>query len=866
MAPTRFLSFPANPAYLRRFSLLLLSSTFVLLLAGTAFASIGQPRPLLAGESPSWRPGELPDLALLIGDLDPTDPIVERSLVPALAAVAGVDGVEVERTAEGKVVVLASLAAGASGNEVLAEVEQVVASTMGDTPVALGGRAVADRDLLGRLNRGTVIAVVPVLMLLTLVLAASFGLKVGFATGGTICAATLLGGLIGAQMAGPFDGSLGTTALPAVLVASLVSTVLSVRLLDWFKHPVGEDSADIVRRSVGHLVSEAGLLVGGLVLTSLVLAIAGPGRNQAMIVTVGAFFGAVVTFAVLPSILVSLPAVNDDDDNRLFRVNLPDGRDFPTAVLAGFALFLVIVGLFALRVPTSELLDESASPPGSASRRVADELAALGGDPTSSILVTAPEQTSVAKLDAWARDASKLTSVGWVATASGRFVAGELEPDGSDASRFVSNDRLLAVVTPAVSARSLAAQDLVGLLDNPQGLAEAPELSGAPVDAAAAGEESTGNLWLLVFSLALAGALGVLVLVGDLRLAALVGVLRVIGSAALLGVYHLVTDSVSGSELQTAALVSSIGVGLFELGFVRRLAAAVRPNDHAVETELVDELLAPPRTNDVISDVLRREGRAAMLGLAVTVLCGLGFLATDLEVARRLGVALAVGLMVELLVGTWMLRPVLLGRRLIGATERRVGRLDLEALEEALVPAFEDGGNSADVLTLARARSAADPAPVAGGIDPEWRRVVSGLLRAEFGFQTDPDRAELDTVFVADTPVFHELAEHNRRLRSAGFRVSGDGPRLLKVRAVNNGSPVTLAITVDHPERRLVDRDGRVLGVRRGERREGMLWLVQDPSGRYRIAEAVDLGTGEVDTAVPLDRDPLSAGNSPLPA
>ena len=61
------------------------------------------------------------------------------------------------------------------------------------------------------------------------------------------------------------------------------------------------------------------------------------------------------------------------------------------------------------------------------------------------------------------------------------------------------------------------------------------------------------------------------------------------------------------------------------------------------------------------------------------------------------------------------------------------------------------------------------------------------------------------------------------------------------------GSPVTLAITVDHPERKLVDPDGRVLGIRRGERREGMLWLVQDPSGRYRITEAVDLGDSEPD-------------------
>ncbi len=250
---------------------------------------------------------------------------------------------------------------------------------------------------------------------------------------------------------------------------------------------------------------------------------------------------------------------------------------------------------------------------------------------------------------------------------------------------------------------------------------------------------------------------------------------------------------------------------------------------------------------------MRREGKAAMIGLAVAALCGLGFFASDLQVARRLGVALAVGLTIELLVGTWMLRPVLLGRRVTGTRGRRSGRVELDALGEPVELELAGTGHAVNESI------AADPPTTVGAadgdlLDPQWRRVVAGLLRAEFAFQTDPDRAELDTVFVADTPVFAELTEHNRRLRTAGFRVSGDGPRLLKVRAVNTGSPVTLAITVDHPERRLVDRDGRVLGVRRGERRDGMLWLVQDPSGRYRIAEAVDLGTGDVDVTVSTER------------
>jgi hypothetical protein len=133
-------------------------------------------------------------------------------------------------------------------------------------------------------------------------------------------------------------------------------------------------------------------------------------------------------------------------------------------------------------------------------------------------------------------------------------------------------------------------------------------------------------------------------------------------------------------------------------------------------------------------------------------------------------------------------------------------------------------------------------------LSPEWRRIVGGLLRAEFAFQTDPGDAELETVFVSDTPLFTELENHNQRLRTAGLSIIGQGPELVKVTAVNDESPVTLAITVDHPERRLLNAHAELVGIRPAERRHGMLWLVQDPSGRYRIAEAVDLGAGDMQT------------------
>jgi hypothetical protein len=121
---------------------------------------------------------------------------------------------------------------------------------------------------------------------------------------------------------------------------------------------------------------------------------------------------------------------------------------------------------------------------------------------------------------------------------------------------------------------------------------------------------------------------------------------------------------------------------------------------------------------------------------------------------------------------------------------------------------------------------------------------VSSLLREEFRFQTEPKDADLSTVFVEGTPLFNELSQHNLRLRQNGLRITGEGPALVSVKAVNDGEPVTVAITVNHPSRQLISADGRLLGIRPAERRDGMLWLSQDPSGRYRIAEAVDMGDG----------------------
>ena len=120
--------------------------------------------------------------------------------------------------------------------------------------------------------------------------------------------------------------------------------------------------------------------------------------------------------------------------------------------------------------------------------------------------------------------------------------------------------------------------------------------------------------------------------------------------------------------------------------------------------------------------------------------------------------------------------------------------------------------------------------------------VVWSLLRSEFECQAEPSTAELATVFVEETPLFEEVSSHNRRLLDTGLRIQGDGPKIRSLDVVNMSSPIAISVTVEHPRRYLVDTAGRQIGQRTPELREGMLWLMQDPSGRYRIAEAIDLG------------------------
>ncbi len=899
---------------MRRFALIVASSIVFLLLAGTALASIGTARPMMSTQQLGMsgvEPGDLPDVTLLVGANGTGDIArsIRTDLLPALRELDGVHSVATEPIANGRQAVYVSIDDTADG-ELLATISSTVATTMPGTPALVGGRAVADRDVLDRLNRSLLVAIAPVMILLAVMVTASVGGRYGLAVAASVALATLSSGLLGAQSVGRFDGSLATTGVPAVLAGVLVSSVLAFRLLEWFKHPQGDDPAESIRSAIRLLLPEVGLLAGGLVGAAMLLEIVGASRTPATGVAIGTAVAAVVTFAVLPAMLATLPQVPDEDEYRLFRLQLPDGRDVPTPILAGFGVFLLCLGAFATRMPSGDLLDESALPSGVTSRTVAETLRATGGDPTSALLATIGSTDGVVRpeqLSAWARAVSAMPSVGWVESASGRYVDGTLVV-AAQADRFVQEDDVLAVVTPSVAARSLSARELDQMVRS----VDVPDLditlSGVPTDAARAAGAGSGLLILLVGALAFGGAIAAFVIVGSRRTAAIVAVMRLVGVGGALGVYSIVVGDASMSELQIVALVVSLGAGLFELGVLRRLALQGSSIDAVIAFDPAAMASAEQSgfdhgdiAEERMSAALRSEGRAAVIGMAVVAVCGMGLLASDLEIARRLGIGLAAVMIVELLIGTWLLRPALLGERLFyvsfldAEATRRPGAEALvlgagatapasslaagaghaaaagSTLENAHVQTSASDGISTTQIVDSNGGSAVFPnrrstdrldddsalGEIRPLIDPQWRRIVQGLLRAEFSFQNDPANAELSTVFVEDTPVFNELIEHNMALRTNGFRVVGKGPRLVKVQAVDSSSPVTIAITVDHPERRLMDRDGRLLGVRRPERREGMLWLAQDPSGRYRIAEAVDLGTAA---------DPIVAALPVLPS
>ncbi len=749
-----------------------------------------------------WSGGDLPNVSLLLRNVSSSDPAIEATLLPAVRNITGVESAFVDILPGGPPVLHLVVPQAEDLDFVTSQVGEL-STGVGEGDVLVGGQLVYDSEVEGTIGVGLLAALIPVLLVLGFLVAALYGVVVGIGAAASTGLAALMGGLIGSSMAGTFDGTIATTVVPGALVGLLVGATLCFRLISWFKRPPSDDAADNILAAVKSQLPDVGIVLGMLAICMVVALFTGS-APAAIAVFTGAFSGALATLATMPTLLSTQGAVPDNTEFRAVPIRVPDGRDLPIAVILCVAVVLLGLGLVAASSSVSKALIDADSSPSGESAQVAAVLNRLGGDPAAAIRATSSGGTTD-DFALWAQNASRFSGVRWVATSAGRFENGELVVSAGEQPPI---DDRTAIINPAESARSSITQQTVRALreiDTPTTVA----LEGLPVAAEATTDRSSG-VWVLVGVLAALGGAMIFYLLGDLGLGIVAVALRLLSSAAVLGVFHLVVDAPTSSQLAISILVLSTGITLFEIGLLRMIVDAEEPESNFVST------------------AMRSGGGHAIAGLAVLALAGIGLLASSVKVVAAFGIALAVAVIIEIVLGIWLLRPVILGE---------------QALRSA-VP-------SVNGRTILGRRGPREGEPV----NPEWRRVVSSLLREEFRFQTEPDDADLGTVFVEDTPLFGELAQHNLRLRQNGLKIRGEGPSIISVKAVNDGDPVTVAITVDHPSRQLLASDGRLLGVRSAERRDGMLWLAQDPSGRYRISEAVDMGTG-----VPIpDESPVKA-------
>lgn len=758
-----------------------------------------------------WSGGELPNLSIVLRSVSSADPSIEGSILPSVVAIDGVESAFVDVLSGGPPVIHVVASDPDRLDQIASRVGELTSSGDIDGTLLVGGQLISDREVGRAITRSALVAFIPVVLFVGLLVGALHGSFIGVATTLTLAFSSLLGGLIGSSTAGSFDGTLSNTVIPGALSGLLVGATFTFRLISWFKHPASDEAADNMIRSVRAQLPDLALVLGSILVVALVAGLFLEGAQAATAVFMGALFGALATLAVMAPLLSTRDSVPDNTEFRAVPIKIVDGRDLPIIVIGVVALLLLGLGAVAAGSTYSRDLIDASSVDDSDANLVSAELVRLGGDPAAAIRANFPAATGDQRL-AWAEAASRYDGVAWVATSAGRFENGELVSAPLDPAPL---DDRTAIVNPVESARSETTQSTVRALLELDAPAEL-ELEGLPVDAAATTLNGTASLWILTGLLAALAGLTVYYLVRDVGLAVVAVALRLVSLAAALGSYSLVVAGATSAELQVVLLVLSIGISLFEIGVIRMILDA-------------EESLP-----NFVSTAMRSGGGHAVAALGVLVLAGVGLFTSGVSVLAAFGLALAVAFLLEMALGIWILGPVILGDQ----TMRVAG----------------PGVRGRSIIGR-RGPSEGEP------VNPEWRRVVSGLLREEFRFQTEPGDADLGTVFVEGTPLFSELSQHNLRLRENGLKIRGEGPMVVSVKAVNDGDPVTVAITVDHPSRQLLSADGRLLGIRAAERRDGMLWLAQDPSGRYRISEAVDMGTGVPIPDTPKTVEPASATN-----
>lgn len=758
----------------------------------------------------------IPDISLLLSGATVEDP---EALVESLESIDGVVHAAVESPGGPDPLVHLALDEG-SGRarpvQVVADqAEAVVAQqSTGSSEISAGGSALVDREMVGRYGRSA-----NALVWLGLVVGALFALVIGWRRGiavaVSVAAAVLAAGRIGLQAAGPHDGTMATSALPGALAGLVVAVAVAYRLVIWFRVPSVDDGATRIERAVTDLGPELVLVGAGLIATSLLVEPLNPGRSPVTVVTVGAIVGAIVVLALLAPALAVLVGDQKAPRAHLLPLWVPDGRDLPLPILGLATLALVILSIASLGrtggpLPGVGDLAENGEP-----RLVADAQARFGGDPTDGMVALAPDATA-ADFAGWSASVAELADVAWVDLGTTRLTS--TGPVDVDPSALLSSPSQpdVAVIVPAVSPRSTEGQALVdGIGSVPLAGGPAQLIGEAAVSAGVAG--SRGTVLAAIALLALAGAVSIVALTGNKALALVGFGLRLLGGAAVVGLHNLAAGDPSTASALTALAVVGVGSALSEAELVRRL-------EHESEPAAPETNGSPPPVGPVPGPLGSNPGQFGAAGVLAAAVGGLVIaLAGPLgggPGTMRLGIALLLAGLVEVIVGAGLLRPALLGQRSAYQTAARPFRVAVHG------------------------RSTGDPqAETPPDDDPVWREVVVDLLQTEFWLQTEPEGAQLDLVFAADTPVHRQAALRHANLVGSGLRVVGRSPELRSLRTVRDRLPVILTVTVDHPESQLLDREGHVVGVRRPERRVGRLWLTTGSDGSHRIVESVEMGT-----------------------
>ncbi len=797
----------------------------VLFLVGLVFGTVpaaGQGQTDDAG----LEPAELvPDVTAIAVGATFEDP---AAVVQELQAIDGVVRAVVDPTATPDPLVHLAVARSGPASRPLDAVAEQVAVVLQDgdagaTSVVVGGQAIADRDLADRFARSA-----GWLAWLAVAIGAGLGAVVGWRRGLLTAAglglAVLAAGTIGAQVAEPFRGTMAGTGLPAALGGLVVAVAIAVRLLIWFRDPAGADGASQIQRAVADLGPELVLLVAGLTSTSLIVDRLDPGRSAVTGATIGVAVASVVTLAVLAPGLVVLGRGDDGPLAERLPLSFPDGRHLSLPVVGLAALALAILAVAAFGRVDRDLLDGS-DLEDDAVAAVAAAQASQGGDPTAGIAVTAPG-VGLVDLAGWAAVAAERADVAWVDIGGERVTSTGVTPlEGWAALAPASSD--VAIVVPAVNPRGVEGQVLV------DGLAAIPLAGGGLTLEGAGGEVgsvagSRGTVLITVFTLAIVAGLAIMILTGNRALGVVSAGLRLLSGGATVGLHNLVASDPTMASIQTTLVVVGIGSVASELELVRRLES---------EAETAWSTPGTRHWSPVPGPLAANPGQFGAFGLLALILAAPVLLLTAAfgggPGTTRLAIALVLAALVDLGVGAVLLRPALLGQR---AAYQRAAR---------------------PLRVAAHARSTGDPAnDTPPDDDPAWREVVIDLIQTEFWLQTEPDGAELGLVFEADTPVHDQANERHGNLSRTGLRVVGRPPELRTLRTNRDRQPTILTVTVDHPASQLLDAEGRVVGVRRPERRIGRLWLSSQPGGGHRIAESIELGVTVLPDGAPSTEPP----------